>query len=144
MTTPKSDLLHKEITEAIIGAFYLVYNELGYGFLEKIYVEALVRVLRKNGLKVEREVLVPIDCFGEVVGRHRLDLLVEGKVVVEAKSTHALADIDHRQLLSCLRGTRLEVGLLLHFGPEAKFFRKVCSNHRGPRGDGSAGSAGSA
>jgi GxxExxY protein len=126
----KVDLVHAEITEKIIGAFYLVYNELGFGFLERIYVEALVRVLRRMGLKVEREVLVPIDFFDEVIGLHRLDLLVEGKVVVEAKSTHDLPDIDHRQLGSCLRGARLQVGLLLHFGPEAKFYRTICSRPR--------------
>jgi GxxExxY protein len=60
-TKRKIDLLHAEITESIIGAFYLVYNELGYGFLEKVYIEALVRVLRKLGHKVDREILVPVE-----------------------------------------------------------------------------------
>jgi GxxExxY protein len=142
----KIDLLHAGITESIIGAFYLVYNELGYGFLEKIYVEALVRVLRKLGHKVDREILVPVEFFDEVIALQRLDLLVDDKVVVEVKSTRDLAAADHRQLRSYLSGTRLEVGLLLHFGPEAKFYRSVCTNSGKPKGESarSEESAGSA
>lgn len=127
-------LLHSELTESIIGAFYVVYNELRYGFLEQIYVEALVRVLRRKGLIVEREVMVPVAFQGETIGLQRLDLLVEGKVVIEVKSTHALPASSHRQLLSYLRGTGLEVGLLLHFGPEAQFHRTVCTTRRGSTG----------
>jgi GxxExxY protein len=129
----KIDLLHGEITESIIGAFYLVYNELGYGFLEKVYVEALTRVLRKLGHKVDREVLVPVEFQDEAIALQRLDLLVEGKVVVEVKSVQELHRADHRQLRSYLSGTKLEVGLLLHFGPEASFHRMVCTNHPRPR-----------
>src|SRR4051812_10183172 len=142
-TKKKIDLLHAEITESIIGAFFLVYNELGYGFLEKVYVEGLVRVLRKLGHKVDRELLVPVELFDEVIALQRLDLVVDGNVVVEVKSTRDLAVADHRQLRSYLSATRLEVGLLLHFGPEAKFYRSVCS-HRKEQSAGSDRSAGSA
>jgi GxxExxY protein len=146
MEKNKVDLLHAKITESIIGAFYLVYNELGYGFLEKVYIEALVRVLRKLGHKVDREILVPVEFFDEVIALQRLDLLVDDKVVVEVKSTRDLVVADHRQLRSYLSGTRLEVGLLLHFGHEAKFYRSVCTNRRGPKSEsaGSAESVGSA
>ena len=135
MATPKGkvDLLHAELTESIIGAFYLVYNELGYGFLERVYVEALVRVLRRLGHKVDREVLVPVEFFDEVIALQRLDLIVEDAVVLEVKSTQLVSPADHRQLRSYLSGTRLEVGLLLHFGPEARFYRSVCSNTRKQR-----------
>jgi GxxExxY protein len=125
------DLIHAELTETVIGAFYEVYNELRYGFLEQIYVEALVRVLRKRGLGVEREVMVPVRFQEEVIGLQRIDLLVERKILIEVKSTHDLALASHRQLLSYLRGTGLVVGLLLHFGPEAKFYRTVCTTRRG-------------
>jgi GxxExxY protein len=133
MTNSKKtiELLHADLTESIIGAFYEVYNELRYGFLEQIYVEALVRVLRAKGHFVEREVLVPVHFRDDVIGLQRLDLLIDGKVVVEVKSTHDLAKACHRELLSYLRGTGLEVGLLLHFGPEAQFHRTVCTTRRG-------------
>ena len=126
----KEKLLHGELTESIIGAFYFVYNELGYGFLEKVYVEALVRVLRKLGHKVQREVYVSVYFQDEVICVQRLDLLVEDKVVLEVKSTHDVSESDHRQLRSYLNGTRLEVGLLLHFGPKPRFHRTICTTNR--------------
>jgi GxxExxY protein len=123
----RSNLVEKELTGSIIGAFYHVYNQLGYGFLEKIYSKALTRALRKRGHKVEREVLIPIYCDGDVVGLQRIDMLVDSKVVVENKSTYMLSDADHRQLTSYLSGSELQVGLLLHFGPKADFYRIVCT-----------------
>jgi GxxExxY protein len=105
MEKNKVDLLHAKITESIIGAFCLVYNELRYGFLEKVYIEALVRVLRKLGHKVDREILVPVEFFDEIIALQRLDLLVDDKVVVEVKSTRDLVVADHRQLRSYLSGT---------------------------------------
>ena len=102
---------------------------LGFGFLEQIYVEALVRELRARGHQVGREVPVPVMYKGEVLGVQRLDLLVDDVVVVETKATHELHASATRQLYNYLRGTRLTVGLLLHFGPEPRFYRVV-----GPRG----------
>ena len=128
----RHDLIEKELTSTIIGAFYYVYNQLGYGFLEKIYSEAMARVLRKLGLKVEREVPITIWLDGEVLSVQRVDMLVESKVVVENKSTFQLVEADHRQLTNYLTASELQVGLLLHFGPEPKFYRAVCT--RSPRG----------
>src|SRR4051794_4609850 len=91
----RSGLVEQELTGSIIGAFYHVYNQLGYGFLEKIYSEALTRALVKRGHRVEREVLIPIYCDGDVVGLQRIDMLVDSKVVVENKSTYMLSDADH-------------------------------------------------
>jgi GxxExxY protein len=124
-------LIEGELTKSIIGAFYDVYNQLDYGFLESIYVEALARELLKRGHVVEREVAVRVYFKGEVVGLQRIDMLVDRKVVVENKSTHDVARSAHRQLLSYLRGTNLRVGMLLHFGPKPEFFRIISSRSRG-------------
>ena len=124
--------MEKELTGSIIGAFYYVYNQLGYGFLEKIYAEALTRVLRKLGHVVEREVWIRIYIDGEVIGLQRIDMLVNSKVIVENKSTFMLSEADHRQLTSYLTASVIQIGLLLHYGPEPKFYRSVCT--RSPRG----------
>src|SRR4051812_38900894 len=106
------DLVEKELTGSIIGAFYYVYNQLGYGFLEKIFSEAMGRTLRKHGHVVEREVRIPIYFDGEQVGLQKVDMLVDSRVIVENKSTYMLSDADHRQLTSYLKGSEIEVGLL--------------------------------
>ena len=127
----RQDLVEKELTGSIISGFYYVYNQLGYGFLEKIYSEALARTLRKLGHSVQREVRIPIYFDGEVIGLQRIDMLVDAKVIVENKSTFLLSDADHRQLTSYLTSSDIQVGLLFHFGPEPKFYRAVCT--RSPR-----------
>ena len=124
-------LVEEGLTKSIIGAFYDTYNQLDYGFLESIYAEALARELVRRGHVVEREVAVRVYCKGEVVGLQRIDTLVDRKVVVEIKSTHDLAKTAHRQLLAYLRGTNLQVGLLLHFGPKPEFHRIISSRQRG-------------
>ena len=125
-------LLERESTHAIIGAFFDVYNLLGYGFLEHVYSLALERELVGRGRTVGREVSIPILFRGEVLTTQRVDMIVDEKVVVEVKSTHVLPPTAQRQLLNYLRATRLEVALLLHFGPDAKFYRLVQSNEMKP------------
>jgi GxxExxY protein len=110
----------------VIGAFYEVYNVLGFGFLEQLYVAALTRELRARGHLVECEVSVPVWYKGGVIGCQRLDLLVDSCVVVETKATQELHASATRQVYNYLRGTGLQSGLLLHFGPEPRFFRVVC------------------
>ena len=119
-------LLHDELTHSIIGAFYEVYNTLGHGYLESIYLAALERELRMRGHRVARELSVRVMYKGEEIGMQRLDLVVDDVLVVEAKSTHSLHESASRQLYNYLHATSLEVGLLLHFGPKAQFFRIVC------------------
>ena len=126
----RRDLLEKELTGSIISGFYYVYNQLGYGFLEKIYSEALARTLRRLGHTVEREVRIPIHFDGEVVGLQQIDMLVDSKVIVENKSSFLLSEADHRQLTSYLTSSEIQVGLLFHFGPEPKFYRSVCTRSR--------------
>ena len=126
--TAGKKLLHADVTQAIIDVFFVVYNKLGYGFLENVYVGALILELRRRGHSVAREVLVPVFYDGVVVARYRMDLIVDDCVVVEVKSTEVLNPNDQRQVLNYLRATPLEVGLLLHFGPRPKVHRVAAPN----------------
>lgn len=129
----RKKLLYADLTQAIIDAFFVVYNKLGFGFLENVYVGALVLELRRRGHSVAREVLVPVFYDGVVVARYRMDLIVDDCVVVEVKSTEVLNPNDQRQLLNYLRATPLEVGLLLHFGPRPKVHRVAAPNESAPQ-----------
>ena len=121
---------HKDITELIIKAFYTVYNTLGYGFLEKVYQQALVIELRKLGLDVIPEAAIKVYYNGQVVGEYFADLLVAGVVLVEIKAVRTLAPEHEAQLLNYLKATPYEVGLLLNFGPKPQIKRKVYDNER--------------
>lgn len=123
------ELIEERLTHSVIGAFYEVYNTLGFGFLEHIYVRALEQELLARGHRIDREVIVSVVYKGVVIASHRLDLIVDGKLVVETKSTNELHKAATRQLFNYLRATSLEVGLLLHFGPEPKFYRLISRNH---------------
>ena len=116
-------LAEAELTRVIIGAFFEVYNNLGFGFLEYVYKLALERELMTLGHKVGREVGVIVMYKGEELTQQRIHMLVDGRVVVEVKATAQLPVGAQRQLYNYLRATRLEVGLLLHFGLEPKFYR---------------------
>jgi GxxExxY protein len=123
-------LVEEQRTHSIIGAFYDVYKNLGFGFLENAYALALEREFLARAHRVAREVSVPIIYKGEELCTQRLDMIVDDKVIVEIKASFDLPSIAHRQLYSYLRNTRLEVGLLLHFGQQPKFYRLVYSNSR--------------
>ena len=120
-------LIHSALTRSVIGAFFEVYNTLGFGFLEHLYVMAMERELLARGHRVARQVGVDVIYKGERLGTQRLDLVVDEKLVVETKSTYELHKAAARQVFNYLRATRLEVGLLLHFGPRPRFYRFVCS-----------------
>lgn len=127
----KSDqhlLAEEELTRVIIGAFFRVYNRLGFGFLEHVYAAALEKELLELGLRVSREFWVRIHYDGVELCQQRLDFVVNDKVVIELKSTVELHKAAPRQLLNYLRATNLEVGLLFHFGPEPKFYRLYAAN----------------
>ncbi len=123
-------LKHRELTDAILKAFYKVDNTLGYGFLEKVYENALAIELRKQGYSVEQQVPIKVYYAGEEVGEYFSDMLVDGKVILEIKSVAVLTDIHEAQLLNYLCGTVIEVGMLLNFGPKPEFDRKVYDNVR--------------
>jgi GxxExxY protein len=119
-------LIEERLTRSVIGAFFDVYNTLGYGFLEHLYAVALERELLARGHEISRELSVRVHYKDIELGMQRLDLVVDRKLIVELKSTQDLHKSAVRQLYNYLKATNLEVGLLLHFGPEPKFFRVVC------------------
>ncbi len=122
----RGELIEERLTQSVIGAFYDVYNALGFGFLEHVYVMALERELLARGHSVGREVWVPVSYKGAELTRQRLDMVVDEKLIVETKATLQLASVAERQLYNYLRATRLEVGLLFHFGQTPTFHRVVC------------------
>jgi len=121
---------HTDITDKIISAFYTVYNTLGYGFLEKVYRNALTIEFRKLGLAVAPEAPIKVNYEGQVVGEYFADLLVADAVLVELKAARQLADQHEAQLLNYLKATPYEVGLLLNFGPKPEMRRKIYDNDR--------------
>jgi len=119
-----------DITGKIIGAFFKVYNTLGYGFNEKVYENALAIELRKAGLKVVKQQEIVVYYDGENVGDYRTDIVVNDVVIVELKAVRELAEEHEAQLLNYLKATTIAVGLLLHFGVKAEHKRKVYDNDR--------------
>ena len=118
-------LVERQLTGQIIESFFTVYNELDFGMLEGVYRNALAVELSRHDLNARAEVPIEVLYRGVEVGFFRVDLLVEDTVAVEVKATELLAPVAKRQLLNYLRVSRLEVGLLLHFGPAPKFHRLV-------------------
>lgn len=121
---------HNELTEKIIGAFFKVYNHLGYGFSEKVYENALVIELRKLELSTQQQVPIKVYYDGAIVGEYVADLLVDAVVLVELKAARQICDEHVAQLLNYLKAASIEVGLLLNFGPKAQHLRKIFDNER--------------
>jgi len=124
------EYLHKEITDRIIKCFYEVYNQLGYGFLEKVYENALQDELTVNGLKITRQQPIKVWYKSKIVGEYCADIVVENKVIVELKAAEALCEENEFQLINYLKATNLEVGLLLNFGKKPEIKRKIFTNDR--------------
>jgi GxxExxY protein len=122
------NLKHGELTDQIINAFYLVYNSLGYGFLEKVYRNALAFELRKRQLSVTTEEKIEVYYEGVIVGEYFADVVVERKVVLELKTAEAISEAHVAQLTNYLQATVYEVGLVLNFGPKPTFERRFYSN----------------
>lgn len=123
-------LLHQELTDSIIRAFYEVYNALGTGFLEKVYENAFKLELERNGLNVASQVPIAVYYLGQPVGEYFCDLCVENKVIIEIKTVDRLAKAHEAQLLNYLKATSMEIGLLFNFGPRPELARKILTNDR--------------
>lgn len=119
---------HTEITALIIKAFYNVYNVLGFGFLERVYQNALMLELRKLHLQAASQVPIKVYYEGTEVGNYFADVLVNDCVIIELKAADGLIEEHEAQLVNYLRATNIEVGLLLNFGIKPQFKRKVFSN----------------
>jgi GxxExxY protein len=122
------EILHKEITDKILKAFYKVYNELGFGFLERVYENSLIIELNKAGLTCHKQ--KPIEVFYEKisVGTYFADIVVNECVIIELKAAESLVEAHELQLVNYLKATKIEVGLLLNFGKTPSFKRKIFSN----------------
>jgi GxxExxY protein len=119
---------HVELTERVIGVFYDVYNELGYGFLESVYREAMRLALTQAGLSVKTEVPVPVSFRGVVVGIFRADLIVDDCLLIELKAVDQIVRQHESQTMHYLRATSIEVALLMNFGTQPRFKRIVMDN----------------
>ena len=124
------ELLHKDLTDKILRAFYEVYNQLQHGFREKIYQKSLLYELRQLDLDVEEEQPISVYYKGLLMGEYRADLVVGGKIILELKAQNTIKDAHEAQLLNYLRAMPIEVGLVLNFGIKPEFTRKVFANAR--------------
>jgi GxxExxY protein len=119
---------HQELTKSIIGIYYNVYNELGYGFLEKVYHRAMIIELNKNGYEVEHEKKIEVFYKNEVVGIYIPDLIINKSVILELKCVEYLIEAHENQLINYLKATECEVDLVLNFGKDPQFKRKIFTN----------------
>ena len=129
-TKKKFEGRHSELTGKILGAFFQVQKELGFGFSEKVYEGALEILLLELGMNVARQQDINVFYHGKIVGEYKADLIVNGVVLLELKSVDKLIDAYEAQLLNYLKATEIEIGLLLNFGREAEFRRKIYDNPR--------------
>jgi GxxExxY protein len=121
---------HSDLTEKILGAFFAIYSALGYGFLEKVYIKALMIELKKRGLGVRDELPIHVYYDGQLIGEYFADLVVNELVILEIKAAKSLATEHEAQLLNYLKATPYEVGLLLNFGPKPETKRRSFDNSR--------------
>jgi GxxExxY protein len=123
-------MLHADITEKVIKAFYQVYNTLGYGFLEKVYENALCIELQELKFRVSAQYPIKVYYSGQPVGEYYADIVVDDKVILELKAAERLIEDHKAQLLNYLKATDKEVGLLLNFGKKPEFRRVIFTNDR--------------
>ncbi len=116
------------LTSRVISCFYKVYNTLGFGFLEKIYENAMKIELEKAGFSVERQKQIKVYYDGNIVGEYYADLIIEGKIIIELKAAESLIKEHELQLINYLKSTKIEIGLLLNFGKKPEIRRKIFSN----------------
>ncbi len=124
------ELLNKDLTEEIIKTFFDVYNELGYGFLEKVYQNALFLELKNRGFKVEAQKQIKVFYKSCIVGDYYADLVVNDIIILELKATDYIIPEFEFQLVNYLRATNIEIGFLLNFGIKPEFKRKIFENNR--------------
>ena len=122
------NLLHSETTNLIVKAYYNVYNKLGYGFLERVYENAMMIELDKLGLSVEKQKKINVYYDDDLVGEYFSDILVNEKIILELKAAKQITQKHNAQLLNYLKATNIEVGLLLNFGKKPSFKRQLFEN----------------
>jgi GxxExxY protein len=123
-------MLHAELTSSVLGCFYRVFNELGHGFLERVYETALFMELHATGHAVERQRRLEVYYHGEQIRYYYADLVVDGSVIIEVKAASGIANEHEAQLINYLKASTIEVGILLNFGIKPTFRRLAFSNDR--------------
>ncbi|MGB9700627.1 MAG: GxxExxY protein [Thermodesulfobacteriota bacterium] len=121
---------HKDLTDKIISIFYKVYNKLGYGFLEKVYENAMMIEFQKENIPAISQAPIKVLYEGTIVGEYFADILVNNKIILEIKAAKNLIEENDAQLLNYLKATDIEVGILLNFGPKPEIRRKAFDNWR--------------
>ncbi|MGI8638292.1 MAG: GxxExxY protein, partial [Segetibacter sp.] len=129
-TDKKIEMKHEDVTNKIIKAFYKVYNTLGYGFLEKVYENALFLELKQEGLFVEKQKQIEVYYLGQLVGEYYADLIGSELIILELKAHEPLLGEHENQLINYLKATNIEVGLLLNFGKKPELRRKIFDNDK--------------
>ena len=130
MNADYQDFKYIELTEKIIEIYYRVYNKLGYGFLEKIYENAMMIEFKKENISAVSQSAIKVLYEGEIVGEYFADILISNKIILEIKAAKNVAEEHEAQLLNYLKATNIEVGLLLNYGPKPNFKRKAFDNTR--------------
>jgi GxxExxY protein len=128
-------MLYQDLTDKIIQAFYTVYNTLGYGFLERVYENAMIFELQASGFEIAKQHKIKVFYKNLVVGEYYADLIVNDTVIIELKATELICKEHEIQLINYLKSTNIELGLLLNFGKKPEFRRIIFSNHRKTRNE---------
>ena len=123
-------MINQEKTSLILKCYYKVYNTLGFGFLEKVYENALFLEMTNMGMNCRKQVPITVFYDGEEIGNYFADIIVDDDIIIELKAAESLCEEHDHQLINYLKATNIEVGLLLNFGLRPEFRRKVFSNDR--------------
>ena len=123
-------MINQEKTSLILKCYYKVYNTLGFGFLEKVYENALFLEMTNMGMNCRKQVPITVFYDGEEIGNYFADIIVDDDIIIELKAAESLCEEHDHQLINYLKATNIEVGLLLNFGLKPEFRRKVFSNDR--------------
>lgn len=111
-------IVYKELSYKIIGLAMQVHKELGNGFLEKVYENAMMVLIRREGIKALQQAPIKVMFHGEVVGDYFADILVEEKIILELKSVDRIIDAHKAQALNYLKATGMQLAIILNFGKE--------------------------
>jgi len=123
-------MLHEELSGQVLNAFYVVYNRLGHGFLEKVYENALLIELRKRHIYSQQQQRIDVYYEGYEVGQYYADILVNELIILELKTAEVIAPEHEAQLINYLKATDVELGFVLNFGPKPQFARRILTNDK--------------
>lgn len=124
----ENEIMYKELSYQIVGIAMEVHNQLGFGFLEKVYENSLYILLKKNGIKVEKQYPIEVVFENEIVGEYIADLIVENRIIIELKTCSSLVDSHKAQVLNYLKATNIKLGILINFGTERLQYKRVINN----------------